>query len=456
MLGLAAGDNIDGLLVLDSATVGAGIGSAPGGSGRTFGPHPTDFIGFSLAPGSPSLAPASPLPAVCAPGAKTPGDIWGVSPSVLAGAPFALMSAESLGLCSVRVAACGGVNDNLDALEISWPMDADADNAPDAVEGACGALVGPADTDVDGLPDSIEIALSTNLGGFCVGFPSPAMPDSDLDGMPDGWEIAYWSAMCPATNPSVPDGPGDFDGEGVPNIGELAQFTSPCDVDTDGDGFADLAASLHSAPANASAAVDNCPNVPNPGQLNNDGNLIDLSPPKAFDDSTLAMSDAMGNDCDPNDDNDGLTDVDEASGAACGGIVTSATLRDTDGDRLIDGAECGFLALNPTVINGNPAACSVAGDPDGDGILSSRELCYYGTDPSLVNSDGDACNDGREMASVNAPTVVDVLDLAQVAGESGAYVSPGSSVKVNYDVTKNGSIDVIDLSQVAARAGICP
>src|SRR5260221_8594371 len=75
-LGLVPGDDIDALMVADSATSGAGPGSivAPA---RSYSPAtPMDFVAFSLAPGSPSLSP-SPLPAVCAPGVKTPGDVWG-------------------------------------------------------------------------------------------------------------------------------------------------------------------------------------------------------------------------------------------------------------------------------------------------------------------------------------------------------------------------------------------
>jgi hypothetical protein len=203
--------------------------------------------------------------------------------------------------------------------------------------------------------------------------------------------------------------------------------------------------------------VDNCVFDNNPGQENNDRNFIDLSPPKAFDDLTLVNSDNFGDPCDLDDDNDGLTDAEELSGSACGGQITNPLLLDTDGDFFTDGAEC-LLGTNPNDITSKPtlASCGAAGDADGDGLLTQREICFFGTDPNNVNTDGDACNDGKEVASINADTAVNVIDLGQVAGEFGIYVLPGSVVKRNFDMTKDGAINVIDLSFVAGQFGVCP
>jgi hypothetical protein len=211
--------------------------------------------------------------------------------------------------------------------------------------------------------------------------------------------------------------------------------------DADGDGVLD--------------AADNCPFVANPSQANADANFIDLSPPKAYDDLTLAMSDNLGNACDPDDDNDGRSDIDELTGAGCNGHITDPLLRDTDGDRILDGAECA-LGLDPTVINAAPAACSAAGDADGDGVLDAREFCYYGTSSSSADSDGDGCGDRREIASINGDLTVNSIDLGQISAEVGTYTSPGSAVKVNFDLTKDGAINVIDVNLAAAAAGACP
>jgi glucose/arabinose dehydrogenase len=216
-------------------------------------------------------------------------------------------------------------------------------------------------------------------------------------------------------------------------------------IDSDGDGVTD--------------SSDNCPSDVNPGQENSDG-VIDMTPPKSFDDVTVANSDTAGNACDTDADNDGRSDANEASGAGCSGKITNALLGDTDGDRALDGAEC-FLGADPTSVVSAPtqAQCELfagMGDADADGLLSWREFCYYNTSTSNNNTDGDNCRDGREVASVNANFSVDVIDLLVLAQHAGSYATPGPVYLVNFDVTKNGSIDVIDLAFVASQNGVCP
>ncbi len=241
------------------------------------------------------------------------------------------------------------------------------------------------------------------------------------------------------------------------------QFISSCGADSDCDGFADVPPTAHQSPANPNTSFDNCPGQYNPAQLNGDGNLIDLSPPKAFDDLSAPYSDALGDDCDIDRDNDGRSDVDEFFGISCA-QPTDPFDPDTDGDNYLDGAEC-TAGTDPTNVTSKPTQVqcnTVAGSPvntdaDADGVLAFREACFYNTDPNNANTDGDACNDGREVGSINANSAVDVIDLQQVASEaSGSYSLPGSNVKVAYDMTKNASIDVLDLQFVAARVGSCP
>jgi hypothetical protein len=249
----------------------------------------------------------------------------------------------------------------------------------------------------------------------------------------------------------------DDDGDG---IGDMI------DPDADGDGFMDVQQTLHLGPSNTAAAFDNCPGVPNPLQTNTDGNFVDTSPPYvvAIDDKTWPGSDEFGDDCDLDDDNDGITDVDEASGAACAGIITVSTRFDSDGDRARDGAECA-IGTDPMSALSFPAlaACGAAGDADGDKIATRIEFCYYGSSTASTDSDGDLVGgldgdggkDGCEIASINADQVVSSGDQGKLAsGISGATpYHPG------VDINKDGLLNSGDQGTMASfisPPGQCP
>lgn len=155
---------------------------------------------------------------------------------------------------------------------------------------------------------------------------------------------------CPANiNPSQQDT--DFDG-----IGDACE-----PPDFDGDGIQD--------------ALDNCPLVSNANQLDTD-------------------NDGAGDACDLDDDNDGLSDLDEINTHG-----TNPLLVDTDGDNLSDGAEVITHGTNP-----------LSEDSDTDGFNDDVEI-NAGTNPNddlSFPADGDINNDG----SVN---VVDLMLATQIA-----------------------------------------
>jgi len=124
---------------------------------------------------------------------------------------------------------------------------------------------------------------------------------------------------------------------------------------------------------------DNCALVANADQLDTD-------------------SDGMGNACDPDDDNDGLSDSLELS------IETDPLVADTDNDGLTDYEEVAWDGDASSYLPGsdlNP----LAADTDNDGLTDYEEVAWDGNasylpgfdpDPLLADTDGDGFRDGME------------------------------------------------------------
>lgn len=125
--------------------------------------------------------------------------------------------------------------------------------------------------------------------------------------------------------------------------------------DTDGDGVIDK--------------NDNCPNVSNPDQGDVDG-------------------DKIGDVCDSDDDNDGLTDTKEKE------IGTNPVDPDTDDDGVLDGQDNCPLVANPS-----------QNDKDKDGIGDACDSVDNSSSPTPADTDHDGVPDGRD----NCRTVANVF-----------------------------------------------
>lgn len=223
------------------------------------------------------------------------------------------------------------------------------------------------------------------------------------------------------------------------------------------------------------AAIDNCPNAYNPGQENLDRDLVPLRAYRPYDDLTWPESDQMGDVCDDDRDNDGRTNEAEEQARDCpsASAATSPDSRDSDGDTVLDGAEC-LLGTDPARAASVPPKVAID-DPDRDGLSSSVELVigtspsdadsdndgihdgteikHYGSSPTNRDSDGDGCPDAKEIVSVNGDRKVNAVDLQQVALTFGI---PGSVRYVpHFDINRDGRISSIDLGLIVSSFGPC-
>jgi hypothetical protein len=206
--------------------------------------------------------------------------------------------------------------------------------------------------------------------------------------------------------------------------------------DLDGDGVCD--------------SLDNCPGVPNADQTNTDREIRPNGPNLIGDDHTWPMHDDMGDACDDDDDNDGIPDADELTGAMCNGIVTDPLKLDTDGDNVADLFEC-INGSDPTdpgsVFTGSGPGEGT--DSDGDRVPDIWEVRGYNASGSSTDSDGDGCADLVEIASVDDDRLIDIVDRLAVARRQLGIWAPDPVQDYALDINKNGFVDLADRVFVA-------
>jgi hypothetical protein len=300
------------------------------------------------------------------------------------------------------------------------------------------------DLDGDTLPDDDEVHTYLTR---------PDIADTDGDGLSDGEEVLTYNT-CPADGANLPQCAGvadarDTDGGGVSDGDEVGRGTNPLDPgddaaagDIDSDGIPD--------------GEDNCPSTYNPGQLNTDSACIDNGTSITGSCRGNPDKDSLGDACDLDDDNDDLTDAQEAAG--CGSFGPTEPLKkDTDGDRAIDGYEC-KMSKDPN----NPAVrpyCAGSTDTDGDGIFDCVEEMGWGTSPSSTDTDGDSsgsdgCQDDKQIVDVNGDgqaNVLDVMAVARIAFTAGPF-DPVSRAAA--DIDKDGTNGVLDVMLAAKNSSL--
>ncbi|MHC4414902.1 MAG: right-handed parallel beta-helix repeat-containing protein [Planctomycetota bacterium] len=293
-----------------------------------------------------------------------------------------------------------GLSDSAEIAVCTDPLDPDTDDdgASDGDEIDAGSDPLDGDTDDDGLTDGAEAAAGTD----------PLEPDTDGDGLPDGDEVhAFGSdpldadtdddglddsaevAICTDPNNA------DTDADGLADGDEVAVGSDPLDADTDNDGVADGG---DSAPLDALVCRD----------LDGDGcDDCSSGTVNAADDGPDNDLDGLCDAGDADDDNDGLSDVDEA------GLGTDPFVWDTDADGLSDGDEVGVIGTDP-----------LRPDTDGD-MLDDGDEIAAGTDPFDPDTDGDTVPDGVDSDPLDTFVCAD-LDADECEDCSSGTLDPAA------------------------------
>ena len=159
----------------------------------------------------------------------------------------------------------------------------------------------------------------------------------------------------------------DTDADGLTNYQEIVEYgTDPTKQDTDNDGVKD--------------STDALP----------------LDPAETLD----SDHDGIGDNTETDDDNDGLSDVDEINTHH-----TNPKLADSDGDGLSDADELQVHTTNPNIA-----------DTDNDGLNDGDEFLTHHTNPKVNDTDADGFLDGYEVLTGKSP--LDIADHPALVAEA--------------------------------------
>ena len=252
----------------------------------------------------------------------------------------------------------------------------------------------------------------------------------------------------------------DIDNDGVLNVDDAFPENAAESVDTDGDGIGDVADPDDNN--NGILDVDEG-STPAPTATDTDGDgILDSAPDNCINDfnpsQTNSDVDADGDACDTDDDNDGTLDTADAFPLDAGESIDTDsdglgnTTADSDDDN--DGVADGSdNGVAPAGAPSEGVACSLLTDCDGDGVLDGAD--FSPVDPLVTFNFAPVAND--DAATVNEDDALFTIDV--VANDTDNDGNPNDTVTLtNIGATTLGTAVInansIDYTPAADSNGI--